>query len=286
MADQPTAEERQRRYKEAREKAIAAFPFEPLETTGELALSTWQQLKGAGRGFPVVQGGDHSLGFFLDALDYPKRRTAAEILAAATSMRHPEALIARQAQDKARVREYLEAQRSDLPSVGFGAPRQNTQEEARALQALMQKAIERMGGLRPPATLGSRGEAAPGLSVASDSVTGKPLPKVHIVLVPTDDWTTLPAHLNWGGWNDCPHPEYHIAALRSWRERFGVELVGLSHNTMNLTVTRRPETAEAAMDLAREQYIYCSYIVHGGTQTLDRLAKTLMTDEWWYFRWH
>jgi len=55
---------------------------------------------------------------------------------------------------------------------------------------------------------------------------------------------------------------------------------------MNLTVTRRPETAEAAMDLAREQYIYCSYIVHGGTQTLDRLAKTLMTDEWWYFRWH
>ena len=59
MGDQPTAEERRRRYNEAREKAIATFPFERVQTSGELALSTWQQLKRAGRGFPVVLGGDH-----------------------------------------------------------------------------------------------------------------------------------------------------------------------------------------------------------------------------------
>jgi hypothetical protein len=103
--------------------------------------------------------------------------------------------------------------------------------------------------------------------------------------VATDDWTTIPAHLNWGGWNASPHPEYHVAALRSWRARFGVELVGLSHDTMNLTVARRPETAQEAMDLAREQYAYCDDIVSWGTKTLDRLADTLMTDAWWYFWW-
>ena len=36
MADQPTAEERQRRYKEAREKAIAAFPSSASRPLGSL----------------------------------------------------------------------------------------------------------------------------------------------------------------------------------------------------------------------------------------------------------
>jgi hypothetical protein len=53
------------------------------------------------------------------------------------------------------------------------------------------------------------------LTVASDSVTGEPLPKVHLALVATDDWTAIPAHLNWGGRIAGPHPEYHVAALRS-----------------------------------------------------------------------
>src|SRR5262249_5046813 len=110
-------------------------------------------------------------------------------------------------------------------------------------------------------------------------------PKVHIAIIPTDDWTTIPAYLNWGGWNACPHPEYHIAALRSWRDRFGAELVGLSFDVMNLRVARRPATREAALELAREQYFYCGDIVDQGTGTLSRLAATLMTDDWWFFWW-
>jgi hypothetical protein len=126
-------------------------------------------------------------------------------------------------------------------------------------------------------------DPSPGLSVARE--TGKPLLKVHIALLPTDDWTTIPAHLKWGGWNACPPPEYHIAALRSWRDRFGAELVGLSHDTMNLNVTRRPTTREAALELAREHYLYCDDIVNQGTGTLSPLAASLMTDDWWYFWW-
>jgi|RhiMetdeSRZDD1v2_1073273.scaffolds.fasta_scaffold71170_5 hypothetical protein len=34
-----------------------------------------------------------------------------------------------------------------------------------------------------------------GLTVAMKSL----LPEVHIALIPTDDWTTVPAHLRWGG---------------------------------------------------------------------------------------
>jgi hypothetical protein len=77
---------------------------------------------------------------------------------------------------------------------------------------------------------------SPGLSVAFDLRSGAPLPRAHIVILPTDDWTTIPAYLRWGNWNGCPAPEYHVAAFRSWRDRYGAELVGLSHDVVNIRV--------------------------------------------------
>jgi hypothetical protein len=74
---------------------------------------------------------------------------------------------------------------------------------------------------------------APQLTLATESLTGSPLRTAQLVVLPTDDWTTIPAYLNWGNWNGCPAPEYHIAALRPWRDRFGAELIGLSHDVMN-----------------------------------------------------
>jgi len=81
-----------------------------------------------------------------------------------------------------------------------------------------------------------------GLSVAQDVLTGKPLAKAYIGLAPTEDWTTIPAYLRWGGWNDCPAAEYHVAAMRTWRDRYGAELVGMSSDTINLRVATRPKT--------------------------------------------
>src|SRR5580658_4241377 len=54
---------------------------------------------------------------------------------------------------------------------------------------------------------------APELSVATETLTGAPLEKVQILILPTDDSSTIPAYLHWGHWNGCPAPEYHIAAL-------------------------------------------------------------------------
>jgi hypothetical protein len=45
MAGQPSPEEIKQKDKEIRERAIADFPFERIETTGDQALSTWEQLK-------------------------------------------------------------------------------------------------------------------------------------------------------------------------------------------------------------------------------------------------
>jgi hypothetical protein len=56
-----TPDESKRRVQEYRRKALEHFPFKLVETTGDNALSTWQELKSAGQGFPVVLGGDDKL---------------------------------------------------------------------------------------------------------------------------------------------------------------------------------------------------------------------------------
>jgi hypothetical protein len=127
--------------------------------------------------------------------------------------------------------------------------------------------------------------SSPGLTIAADWETGKPLDTVYIALIPTDDPATVPVHLRYGGWNENPDAEFHMAALRSWRERYGAEIVGITSNTINMRVRNRPSSREEAIELAREQYDYCADIVDQGVGDLSSLAAMLMESDWWYFWW-
>jgi hypothetical protein len=60
----------------------------------------------------------------------------------------------------------------------------------------------------------------------------------------------LPAFLRWGARNWPHDPAAHAAALRSWQERFGAELVTPGPQTMHLRVGKPPMTREAALRLA------------------------------------
>lgn len=124
-----------------------------------------------------------------------------------------------------------------------------------------------------------------GLTVALNLLTGEPHSKVYIGIAPTDDRTTIPAYLRWGGWNECPAAEYHVAAMRTWRDRYGAELVGMSADTINLRVTAKPKTREEALALARDQYVYCNDIIDQGYPAYSALAADLMANDWWYFWW-
>jgi hypothetical protein len=78
-----------------------------------------------------------------------------------------------------------------------------------------------------------------------------------------------------------------VAALRSWRDRFGVELVGLGDDSMNLRASRRPATKEEALALAREMNAWCPDLLDQlyTPRTYSTLAAALMANEWWYFWW-
>jgi len=124
-----------------------------------------------------------------------------------------------------------------------------------------------------------------GLSLATSWETGQPHDEVLIGVFPTADWTEIPAYLPFGGWNACPLPEWHVEALRYWRDKWGARLVGLGHDTMNLRVQTKPKSRDEAIELAMEQYDYCADIVDQGVGDIATLAHQLMASDWWYFWW-
>lgn len=289
-----TAEDTSREAQERQQEALEHFPFRLFETTGKNALAKWRELKSSGEGAPVILGGSEDLhsivdpitSFAIDATDPPSPQPVREILAAASGIRFPDDLAKHKKAEQKAALEQLKAglaANPDMPvpqinKIENGKTRTYSREETIAL--MESDPHEPALGEWPVSPIPSLG-----LSIARDLLSKKPLPRVYIALVPTDDWTSIPAYLRWGGWNDCPAPEYHIAALRRWRDLYGAELVGMSADTINVRVARRPGTREEALALAREQYIYCEDIVDQGIGTYSALAADLMANDWWYFWW-
>jgi hypothetical protein len=242
--------------------AFASFPYEIVETNGESALATWEELKNAGRGAPVVLG-EEDLGNLLLPFDPTERarlKPIEEILAAAEAINFPDDL------RKRRRDEYAAAMMA-LKKIASLADFKDEEREAP------------LGDWPTETSYGW------GLSVVYDFATRQPRPTVHIALIPTDDPTAIPAYMQWGNWNECPPPAYHVAALRAWRDRYGAELIGLGADTINLRVSRKPATREEALELARAQYVYCNDIIDQGVGSYRALAAGLMASDWWFFWW-
>lgn len=233
---------------------IAALPFERVSVPGSAALAEWQRLGAAKRGMPVVVGGDADL----------------ERIAEQFSLDDPVVFGAGSSKSARPVSEVLaSAAALNFPADLSRWPGAYRKEDLRA----------------PAGDWPERTERSAGLTVASDILTGRPLDRVHILLIQTDESWKIPAFLRWGDWNACPPPEYHVSALHSWSKRYGAELVGLNGDALNVRVKRRPRSRNEALGLAREMYWYCPDIVDQGTGTLAVLAKALMHDDWWFFWW-
>jgi hypothetical protein len=214
---------------------------------GAEALKTWANLCGAGRGWPVVVGGDEDLVHIVEGFKFNNAaasQSVLDVIKAAEAIRIPQDIRAWQASD------------------GYGA-------------------------LDDP--LGEWPQKVPAanitLTVATDILTGKALPRVHIVLLPTERGWEAPAYLRWGGSNACPPPEYHVAILHSWHDRFGAKLAGLSGDVINLNIAKPLQQKETALAVAHEQYDYCPDIVDQGTNDISSLAASLMSQSWWFFWW-
>jgi hypothetical protein len=289
-----TPDEIKRQVEAYRQQALANFPLKLVETTGDQALSKWQELKSADQGIPVVLGGDDEMHPFSNLLDpfgpngpnIPPPQPVDEILRAAEAIRFPDDLAKRRKVDSEAALARFRADLAAKPDMALPQiietkdGKSRTYSRAETIAAMEAEPHEPKLGEWP-----SEPDPSPGLSVAYDLLKVAPLPKVYIGIAPTNDWTTIPAYLRWGGWNDCPAAEYHVAAMRLWRDLYGAELIGMSFDTINLRVSNKPKTREEALALARSQYVYCADVIDQGVQTYSALAADLMANDWWYFWW-
>jgi hypothetical protein len=109
--------------------------------------------------------------------------------------------------------------------------------------------------------------------------------EVLVGLLPTESGWQMPAYLRFGGWNDCPPPRVHVALLKHWHEQFGAEVVGATHDTLELAVARPPQDRAAALVLAKQHYDYCCDVVDQGVDSIEALAAGLLGGSVWYFWW-
>lgn len=273
-------------------QALEKFPFKLIETTGDKALAKWQELKAAGQGSPVVLAGDDETGslgnllspFGPDAPHDLSPSTLEETLSLAAGIKFPEDLVKQRKAES----EFLLQQLKTAGKPELSLPRVTETDGVNTRTLSQEEVLAAMESEPEEPPLGewpAKPEPSIGLSVARNILTAVPLPKVYVGIAPTGDGTAIPAYLRWGGWNECPAAEYHVAAMRGWRDRYGAELVGMSDDTINLRVASRPKTREEALALAREHYIYCADVIDQGFPSYSALAAYLMANDWWYFWW-
>lgn len=227
---------------------IDTTPFEQVVLDGSRVVQEWEALRQSGRGWPVLVGSEDDLRMLGEGLtDRTDNATVAAILKRADAVRYPSDVISKK---KAEYAEYGE----EMPEPEKG-----------------------VWPLEAP--------ASPNDAPIFVDHKNQPLASIHALIIPTEDFTTVPAHLHWGGWNENPMPEIHVAALRSWKDRYGAELVSLRSDVMEVRVARRPKTVDEAMALAEEHCYYCSDIVDQGVGTISALADVLMKSDWWFFWW-
>ncbi len=115
--------------------------------------------------------------------------------------------------------------------------------------------------------------------------TEQPHPTIYMGLVPATTSWQLPAFLHFGDWNYCPPPEEHAAVLKRWQEKYQAEVVGITHDIIELRVGDPPRSREQALVLACEQYSYAHDIVAQGVDRIAVLAAMLLNGSTWGFWW-
>jgi hypothetical protein len=118
-----------------------------------------------------------------------------------------------------------------------------------------------------------------------DFLSGQPHKEMYLALIPTVKGWHTPAFLKFGGWNDCPPPEIHVAIFAKWEQEYGAEVLAITGDTIEFSVSRPPQSRDDALRLAQEHFLYCTDIVYQGTETLERLAATVQNNHAWFFWW-
>jgi len=113
---------------------------------------------------------------------------------------------------------------------------------------------------------------------------GKQTIPIVLAEIPVKNPWEVFAYLPFGGWNECPANEEHMAVAKYWFEKYGAVPALMTHDVLEYSLPA-PVSREKAIEVAWEQFTYCSDIVEQGVGTVGRLADGLAESSCWYFWW-
>ncbi len=102
--------------------------------------------------------------------------------------------------------------------------------------------------------------------------------------LPEADAWTAPLIIPMGGYNDCPQPAEQAIVFRDWQKRYGAVPTAVSEDSWLLRASRLPESDEEALELAREHFMFCSYVLEGFA-SIGAYAAYLKRSSNWSFWW-
>lgn len=87
-----------------------------------------------------------------------------------------------------------------------------------------------------------------------------------------------------GGFNECPVPHLQALLFREWQQSYDVMPLVVTADTWVLQAGKVPVTDEEALQLAREHFMLCQYVMDAFA-TLGEYAYYLQHHTVWYFWW-
>ncbi|MFI6687498.1 DUF4253 domain-containing protein [Streptomyces sp. NPDC050485] len=119
--------------------------------------------------------------------------------------------------------------------------------------------------------------------IAGTATAEGPLKGARLALIPARRSADIPAAIGWRGPLNHEHDVARLCAvLRSWEDRFGIRVVGLTSNELTLSVASPPTTSEEALILAAEHFAFCPEAIE---TDLHEYASSLLKGGSWTFQW-
>lgn len=87
-----------------------------------------------------------------------------------------------------------------------------------------------------------------------------------------------------GGFNECPLPLYQAVLFKAWKDEYGAVPLLVKEDTWVLRADKLPATDEEALQLAKEHFLFCQYVLET-FDTVGEYAAFLKKEPVWHFWW-
>ncbi|SCE93033.1 protein of unknown function [Micromonospora chaiyaphumensis] len=111
--------------------------------------------------------------------------------------------------------------------------------------------------------------------------------QARLALVPATDGAHALTEISWTGPLNHDNDTARFAAVaRDWQHRFGATVVGLSFDTLHLSIAAPPVTLDLALQVTAEHFAFCpDNIWQSHTDTFPQYAEAIMGLNCWSFWW-